>query len=153
MGKYIGKSRNVSILLYQLMCPAKYRKVIFDEEIDASLVEICSEISIRYEIEFIEIGTDLDHVYFLIQSVPTNSPQVIVELVKSITAKEMFRRHPDLRKKVGGSKFWTSGYFINTVGVSGNEKAIAKYVQNQGKEKEYKKIHVEQLKFELFESS
>ena len=85
MGKYIGKSRNVSILLYQLMCPAKYRKVIFDEEIDASLVEICSEISIRYEIEFIEIGTDLDHVYFLIQSVPTNSPQVIVSPNSSLS--------------------------------------------------------------------
>ena len=153
MGKYIRKSHNVSMLLYHLVCPAKYRKVIFDKEIDASLVEICSEISIRYEIEFIEIGTDLDHVHFLIQSVPTNSPQAIVQLVKSITAKEMFRRHPDLRKKLWGSKFWTSGYFINTVGASGNEKAIAKSVQNQGKEKEYKKIHAEPLKFELFESS
>ena len=93
MGKYIRKSHNVSMLLYHLVCPAKYRKVIFDKEIDASLVEICSEISIRYEIEFIEIGTDLDHVHFLIQSVPTNSPQAIVQLVKSITAKEMFRNY------------------------------------------------------------
>ena len=52
------------MLLYHLVCPAKYRKVIFDKEIHASLVEICSEISIRYEIEFIEIGTDLDQVHF-----------------------------------------------------------------------------------------
>ena len=149
MSKYIRKSHNVSALLYHLVCPAKYRRVIFDDEVDKNLREVCLEISLRYEIWFIEIGTDQDHVHFLIQSVPMYSPQELAQLVKSITAKEMFKRYPELKKKLWGSKFWTSGYFMNTVGASGNEQSIAKYVQNQGN-KDYKKIHSEQLRFEIF---
>ena len=68
---YIHKSHNVSVLIYHLVCPAKYRRVVFDEAVDETLMEICLEISKRYEVVFLEIGTDLDHVHFLIQSVPT----------------------------------------------------------------------------------
>ena len=75
MSKYIHKSHNVTVLMYHLVCPAKYRKVIFDEKADEVLKEICMEIEKRYEIIFLEVGTDQDHVHFLIQSVPTYSPQ------------------------------------------------------------------------------
>jgi putative transposase len=149
MGKYIHKSHNVSMLLYHLVCPAKYRKVVFDEAIDLELKDICLEISSRYEIEFIEIGTDQDHVHFLVQSVPMYSAKKLAQTIKSITAKELFKRCPELKEKMWGGSLWTSGYFINTVGASGNEQSIAKYVQNQGN-KDYKKIHVGQLKIELF---
>ena len=149
MGKYIHKSHNVSMLLYHLVCPAKYRKVVFDEAIDLELKNICIEISSRYEIEFIEIGTDQDHVHFLVQSVPMYSAKKLAQTIKSITAKELFKRCPELREKMCGGSLWTSGYFINTVGASGNEQSIAKYVKNQGN-KDYKKIHVGQLKIELF---
>jgi len=64
MGKYIRKSHNVSVIMYQIVCPAKYRKVIFSEEVDIELKVIYLEISLRYEIEFLEIGTDEDHVHF-----------------------------------------------------------------------------------------
>ena len=70
MSEYVRKSHNVSVLLYHLVCPAKYRRVVFTEEVDESLKSVCLEISKRYEIQFVEIGTDNDHVHFLIQSVP-----------------------------------------------------------------------------------
>ena len=149
MGKYIHKSHNVSMLLYHLVCPAKYRKVVFDEDVDKILGEICLELSSRYEIEFIEIGTDQDHVHFLIQSVPMYSAKKLAQIIKSITAKELFKRCPGLKEKLWGGSLWTSGYFVNTVGASGNEQSIAKYVQNQGG-KDYKKIHSGQLKIKLF---
>jgi len=76
------------------VCPAKYRRVVFSEAVDNSLKEICLEIS------FMEIGTDKDHVHFLIQSVPTFSPTKIIQAVKSITAKEIFRKHPEVKKKL-----------------------------------------------------
>ena len=72
--------------MYHIVCPAKYRKVIFDEKIDAVLKDICLEIEKRYDIEFLEIGTDKDHVHFLVQSVPTYSPTKIIQTIKSITA-------------------------------------------------------------------
>ena len=70
MSKYINKSHNVSVLIYHFVCPVKYRKVIISKEVDDTLKDICLEVSKRYEISFLEIGTDNDHVHFLIQSVP-----------------------------------------------------------------------------------
>jgi len=56
MAEVISKSHNVSVLLYHLVCPAKYRRKIFAEEVSKSLVSICFDITVKYEIEFIEIG-------------------------------------------------------------------------------------------------
>jgi putative transposase len=106
----------------------------------------CLEISKRYEIEFIEIGTDKDHVHFLIQSDPMLSPTQIIRAVKSITAKEIFRIHPEVKQKLWGGEFWTKGYYVNTVGRHGDENTIQQYVKSQGAEKEYKKLHEQQLR-------
>ncbi len=80
--------------MYHIVCPAKYRRAIFTEEVDNALKEICEEISKRYEIVFLEIGTDSDHVHFLVQSVPMYSPKKIVQIIKSITAREIFKKCP-----------------------------------------------------------
>ena len=145
MSKYIHKRHNVSVLLYHLVCPAKYRRVVFTEDVDAHLKDVCLEIAKRYEIQFVEIGTDHDHVYFLIQSVPSYSPTQIARIVKSITAREIFQRVPSVKKLLWGGEFWPKGFFINTVGQKGNEESIAAYVRNQGRENEYQKLHREQL--------
>ena len=145
MSEYIHKSHNVSVLLYHFVCPAKYRRVVFSESVDQSLKEICLEISKRYEIAFIEIGTDKDHVHFLIQSIPMMSPTRIIQAVKSITAKEIFKLHPEVKEKLWGGEFWTKGYYVNTVGRHGDENTIQAYVKSQGTEKEYKRIHHQQL--------
>lgn len=128
-----------------MVFPAKYRKVVFGEEVEKELKNICLEISKRYEIVFLEIGTDENHVHFLIQSVPMYSVKKIVQMVKSITAREMFRRRPEVKKKLWGGEFWSDGYFVGTVGVHGNEETISKYVKKQGIEKKYKKLHQQQL--------
>ena len=139
------KSHNVSVLLYHLVCPAKYRKVVFDEKVDQVLKQVCFDMSERYELTFVEIGTDKDHVHFLIQSVPTYSPTKIVTMVKSVIAKQVFRRAPHVKRELWGGEFWSDGYFINTVGQHGNESVILKYIQNQGKEHEYKRLHQQKL--------
>ena len=133
--------------MYHYVCPAKYRKVVINPRVEEIIKETCIEISKRYEIEFIEIGTDQDHVHFLIQSVPKNSPTMIIQTVKSIIAREVFRQAPEVKQKLWGGEFWTDGYYVATVGQHGSEETIRKYVQNQGKE--YQQLHVQQLK--LFE--
>ena len=133
--------------MYHYVCPAKYRKVIISPKVEEIIKETCLEITKRYEIEFIEIGTDQDHVHFLIQSVPKNSPTKIIQMVKSITAREVFRRAPEVKRELWGGQFWSDGYYVATVGQHGSEEMIRKYVQNQGKE--YQQLHVQQLK--LFE--
>ena len=98
--KYIHKSHNVSVLMYHFVCPAKYRRVVFTDEVDVTLKEICLEIEKRYEVFFLEIGTDKDYVHFLLQSVPTKSPTQIIKMLKSITAREIFRKHPEVKKQL-----------------------------------------------------
>ena len=116
--------------------------MVLSEAVDVSLKEICVEISKRYDIIFIEIGTDKDHVHFLIQSVPIESPTKIIRTVKSITAKEIFKRHPEVKLKLWGGEFWSKGFYVNTVGKHGDESTIQNYVKSQGKAEEYKKYTV-----------
>ena len=146
MSIYIHKSHNVSVLLYHIVCPAKYRKVVLSDEVDQVLKDICVDISKRYEIHFVEIGTDKDHVHFLVQSVPTYSPTKIVRTIKSITSREIFRRVPSVKKDLWGGEFWTDGYYINTVSKHGNEDVVRQYVKKQGEEGDYKQLHYVQLK-------
>lgn len=145
MSKYIHKSHNVSVLLYHFVCPAKYRKVIFDKEVDETLKEVCLEISKRYEINLPKIGIDKDHVHFLIQSVPKYSVTQIIRIIKSITAKKIFVKHPQVKEELWGSEFWSDGFFVNTVSKFGSEDTISKYVKDQGIEKEYKKLYDQQI--------
>ena len=98
---------------------------------------------------FLEIGTDKDHVHFLIQSIPVYQPTKIARVVKSITARELFKRKPEVKHCLWGGEFWSDGYYISTVGKHKSEDAIADYVKNQGKEKEYIILHKDQLRLDL----
>ena len=118
--------------MYHLVFPAKYRRAVFDSSVDRILKDICVEIEKRYEIRFLEIGTDKDHVHFLVQSVPMYAVKKIVQMIKSITAREIFRLCPHVKKQLWGGEFWTDGYFASTVGKHGDENMIGKYVKNQG---------------------
>ena len=141
MGDLIRKSHNVSILMYHFVCVAKYRRLVITEEVDAVLKDTCIEISKRYEMLFLEIGTEGDHVHFLIQSVPSYSPTKIVTKVKSIIAREVFSAVPSVKEQLWGGEFWTDGYFVSTVGEHANEDVIRQYIKNQGKQCQYKQLH------------
>jgi len=122
-----------------LVFPAKYRRAVFDEAVDKALRDVCLELEKRYQLKFLEIGTDEDHVHFLVQSVPSYSVTKLVTLIKSITASEIFRLCPQVKKQLWGGEFWSDGYFVSTVGRHGDEHTIRNYVKGQGKE--YQKLH------------
>jgi putative transposase len=140
---HIKKEHNKTLLLFHLVCPVRYRQKVLYSSITQTLRTVCLEIEQCYEIYFVEIGTDEDHVHFLIQTVPMMMSR-FVQIIKSITARELFSMHPELRKNLWGGKFWTSGYYLNTVGRFGNENIIQKYVKNQGKS--YTQIYRGQIK-------
>ena len=146
MSRLIRKSHNVSVLLYHFVCPAKYRRAVFDEKVDGVLKEVCLDIADRYQIEFIEIGVAKDHVHFLVQSVPTYSATKIITIIKSLTAKQVFKRVPSVKRKLWGGEFWSDGYFVSTVGQHASEEVIRQYVQKQGEEQGYRQLHVQQLR-------
>ena len=114
--------------------------MVISEEVEKTLKEVCAEINKRHEIEFLEIGTEGEHVHFLVQSVPTYSPTKIVSRIKSILAREIFAKHPEVKRKLWGGEFWTAGHFISTVSKHGNEYVITNYVKSQGTAEHYKQL-------------
>lgn len=152
LSEHIRKRHNVTLLLYHIVFPVKYRKKILNEEVEQTLKEVCLEISERYEINFYEIGVDSNHVHFLLQGLPSVSVTTIVTTIKSITSREIFKKHPEIKKFLWGSNLWTSGYYANTVSKYGNEEVIARYIKEQGQGNDYKKIHFLVGQMNLFDS-
>ena len=132
MDEHIYKRPNKTMLLYHLVFPVKYRRKVIDGNVSDYIKEIC-----------LEICTDEDHVHFLVQSVPTITVSQIVQTIKSITAREVFKNYPEVKKQLWGGNFWISGFYANTVEQYGNKEVIKKYVENQGRS--YKSLHSEQL--------
>ena len=139
MSEHVYKRHNKTLLLYHLVFPAKYRRQVLTRDVEETLKQVCIGISQRYEIVFLEIGSDKDHVHFLILSVPNISIARIVTVLKSITAREIYKTHPEIKKLLWGGNFWTSGYYVNTVGSHGTEEVIQNYVKEHGRE--YTKIY------------
>ena len=149
MSEHIIKRHNKNLLIYHIVCPVKYRRKIFTDIIEKTLQDVCFKISERYEIHFIEIGSDEDHVHFLLQGIPVMSPARMVQIIKSITSKELYGQHPETKKVLWGGAILTTGYYINTVGQYGNETVIQKYVKEQGKQ--YKQIYRGAIQLSLFD--
>ncbi len=87
MSEHIYKSHNKTLLLYHFVFPAKYRRKVFTDEVETLLRNICVGIGECYEMNFVEIGMEEDHVHFLVQGIPTMSVTKMVTTIKSITAK------------------------------------------------------------------
>ena len=118
------------------MFPVKYRKALLTESIVQKIKEIAKELEERYGLEIEQLGCDQDHIHLLVSLHPKYAPGQFVRLFKSITAKQLFKSFPELRKELWGGEFWTDGYYVATVSERGNWGIVEKYVRNQGKKPE-----------------
>src|SRR3989344_1655546 len=118
---------------YHLVFPIKYRKALLDRDISLALYAIAQEISERYDITFEQLGTDGDHLHILCSFPPKHSGSAVVRIFKSITARELFKRFPALKKDLWGGELWSDGFYLATVSERGDWKTVERYVANQGK--------------------
>lgn len=118
---------------YHIVFPVKYRKALLRDDIAFLIKEISREIEKRYDLEIEQIGCDQNHIHILCSFAPKYSGGQFVRLFKSITAKEIFKKFPDIKKDLWGGEFWSDGYYLATVGERGNWNIVQKYVANQGK--------------------
>ena len=114
----------------------EYRKALLSEEVVGIIVETVQGIEERYDIEMERLGCDKDHIHLLCSAHPKLSPGQVVRVFKSITAREIFRRKPAVKRELWGGEFWTDGYYVATVGERGDWKVVEEYVKAQGKPKE-----------------
>ena len=117
---------------YHLVFSVKYRKSLLSEEVGKEIKLIAKEIGERYEIEFERIGCDINHIHILCSFHPKYSIGEVVRKFKSITARELFKKYPELKKELWGGEFWSDGYYAATVGEKGNWAVVERYVRNQG---------------------
>ncbi|MEK7835063.1 MAG: IS200/IS605 family transposase [Pseudomonadota bacterium] len=121
---------------YHAVFPVKYRRGLLDEGVVEIITQTAMEIQERYDIEFEQIGCDHDHIHLLCSAHPKVAPGQIVRVFKSITARELFRRKPELKRALWGGEFWTDGYYVATVGERGDWNVVERYVKSQGKPKD-----------------
>jgi putative transposase len=118
---------------YHIVFPVKYRKALLSDDVARALKGISKELEDRYELDIEQIGCDKDHIHILTSFHPKYSIGDFVRLYKSITAKQLFLKFPELKKDLWGGEFWTDGYYVATVGERGNWSIVERYVKNQGK--------------------
>jgi putative transposase len=100
---------------YHMVFCIKYRKkLLFDKDRVEFFKEICSEIGERYWFEFDAIGTDGDHVHIFVGAAPRYAPSRIMQIIKSITAKNIFKKYPYIKKQLWGGHFWSDGGYIGS---------------------------------------
>ena len=127
-------THHVFRIMYHFVWIPKYRKKIFEEPMRTRLKEIIAQIGYDYNIEIIEIEIPVDHIHMVVRTEPKVSPSDIMQIIKSISAREFFRLYPDIKKKYfWGGKLWTQSYFVEAIG-NANEEVIRAYVQNQLKD-------------------
>jgi putative transposase len=113
------------------------------------LKEICSDLNKRYCFEFDAIGTDGDHVHIFVGSEPKYAPSKVMQIIKSITAKQIFKAFPEIKKELWGGEFWSDGGYIGTVGEGITAEIIRDYIEKQGTQEEkegYRQLNLLEFK-------
>ena len=125
---------------YHMVFVVKYRKDLLSQEIFFFLKDVFDGISKRYYLNFHAIGSDEDHLHLLVESRPRYSPSEIMQICKSITAKQIFKQFPEVKEELWGGHFWTEGGHIDTVGDGYGEEKMKEYIRNQGRDVSQLKI-------------
>lgn len=119
-----------------VLCIKYRKKLLFDNDRIEFFKQVCGEIGERYWFKFDVVGTDGDHIHVLVGAAPKYAPSNIMQIIKSITAKHIFKKFPDIKKQLWGGHFWSDGGYIGTVGEGVTADIIKRYVENQGTEEE-----------------
>jgi putative transposase len=131
--------------MYHFVWIPKYRHKVFVEPQRATMKAIIEKVGYDYGIEIVELEIPEDHIHMVVRSEPKQSPSKIMQVIKSVSAREFFRMFPNIKKKMfWGGKLWTQSFFVESIG-NADEKTIRNYVQNQLQELDSKENPARQL--------
>jgi putative transposase len=118
-------------LKYHFVWTPKYRKQILKGDV-AELIEVTMRrIAEEYEGGIEELAVQPDHVHVFMQVGPRYAPAQVMQIIKSISAREVFEQFPQLRKQLWAGKFWGAGYFVRSVGDEVTTEVIRNYIRYQ----------------------
>ena len=136
---------NVSEPYYHIQLTIKYRKSLLNKKTEGVILETTKGFKERYAIEISHVGFDKNHVHFLCKFLPKYSGGQVIKIMKSITARELFKQVPEIKKQLWGGEFWTDGYYFATVSGRGDRAVIEKYIQKQGRSDDAKQLRLFEL--------
>ena len=140
-------SHHVFRLMYHFVWIPKYRHKVFIEPYRSMLKEILYKIGYDYNVEIVELEIPVDHIHMVVKSEPKRCPSEIMQIMKSISARNFFKLYPDIKKRYfWGGKLWTQSFFVETIG-NANEKTIREYVRNQLKQMDDQEARAKQMRF------
>jgi putative transposase len=114
---------------YHLVWAPKYRKWVLRDEVREAVGELFREILAARDCEVVEMEIAGDHVHIFTSIPPKYSVGEMVRVLKSVSAKEIFRRYPEVKRELWGGEFWEDGYFVRTVGDQVTSDTIEKYLK------------------------
>ena len=120
----------VSCIEYHLVWPTKYRRKVISEEIGFVLKDIFTEIAPKFQDEILEFNFCEDHVHILLGATPHTNIPMLIKQMKGSSARIIFQRFPEIKRKLWGGNLWNPSYFICTVS-DRTEEQITRYIQNQ----------------------
>ena len=114
---------------YHLVWAPKYRKWILRGDIKERVKSVFEEIARNHEFDIDTLEMDKDHVHIFLSFPPRYSIAKVVGMLKSISAKVIFKEHPEVKEELWGGEFWEDGYFVRTVGDKVTAEVIRKYIK------------------------
>jgi len=136
-------SQNTYQIGYHVVWGVKYCKHLLNNSMKLFLSELIRNICDSYDYHFMCVGIATNHVHLFAGAPPKVSPAKVVQVIKSISARELYKEFPKLRRQLFGGEIWKDGYYIGTVGEGQTEEKIRGYIGKQGN---YKKTDMQQLK-------
>lgn len=115
---------------YHIVWCVKYRYKLLYGQIDQDLQNLLRKIAEDKGITIMEMESDKDHIHLLIDCKPQHYIPDIVKALKGVSARLMFKMHPELKKRLWGGHLWNPSYFVATVSENTVEQ-IKRYIQNQ----------------------
>ena len=121
----------VSDIKYHLVWIPKYRKDVLNGEVGEYLKGVFQRIAEEYELVIDTMEVMEDHVHIFVEVPPRYSPARVVQIMKSISAREVFKEFPEIRKQLWAGELWNDGYFVRSVGDKVTADIIRKYIKYQ----------------------
>ena len=118
-------------LKYHFVWTPKYRKEPLIGEVAEAVREIVQSVAEAYEMEIDTMEVMEDHVHVILSAPPRYSQARVMQIMKSISAREIFARFPWVRRKLWGGEFWGDGYFVRSIGDQVTSEIIRRYIRYQ----------------------
>jgi putative transposase len=100
-------------------------------EFGRGLKQIIGRICEEYEWEIEALEVMEDHVHLFVNCAPKYAPAQVMNIVKSLTARELFAQFPKLREVQWSGRIWADGYYVGSSGEHVTDELIRKYIRYQ----------------------